>query len=168
MNAFIEQNRGLLRTYCIGARIIGWALLIAAPIGTCMALSGKSAFTENVLGILYMLQALLLNFMLLGLVLLGVAQFIRYLFEADNEPGWILLHGTTVLYVAAVIVLFGCVVNFLFYTFFTYTMHSGRISLLPRFLSLSIPAAAKILILVGLGQILRRAMPIIEESKTLV
>ena len=168
MNEFIEQNRHLLKINSIGARIIGWTLLIISPIGTCAALSGDSAFIENVLGILYVLQSLLLDFMLLGLILLGIAQFLRYLFETDYHPGWILRHGTAVLYMAAAIVLFGCVVNFLFYTFLTYTAHSNTLSLLARFFSLSIPAVAKVLILVGLGQILRRAMPIIEESKTLI
>jgi hypothetical protein len=33
---------------------------------------------------------------------------------------------------------------------------------------LIVPLATKVLILVGLGQILRRILPVIEESKTLV
>ncbi len=164
MNAFIQQNRGLLRTYFVGARIIGWLLLAVSPFGTIIALSGDSPFNENALVILYVLQTITLNPIILGLLVLGIAQFIRYLSETEYKTGWLLKNGSTILYAAAFIVFLSCIINYL-YLVFSFPMESFQI-LKP--LTSFVPAAAKVLILIGLGQILRRILPVIEESKTLI
>lgn len=164
MNTFIRQNMSLLRFYCIGSKIIGWILLAVSPVGTIIALSGDSPFNENALAILYVLQAITLNPIILGLLVLGISQFIRYLSETEYKPGWLLQNGSTILYAAAFIVFLSCIINYL-YLVFSLPMRSFQI-LKP--LTSFVPAAAKVLILVGLGQILRRIMSVIEESKTLV
>jgi len=168
MNAFVQQNRGLLKFYCVGSQIIGWMLLAVSPVGTIIALSGDSSFNENALVILYILQAITLNPIILGLLVLGIAQFIRYVAETEYKPGWILRSGSTILYAAAFIVFLNCIMNYLFFSFFAFSINAGRFSMRVNLFTSFIPAAAKILILVGLGQILRRIMPVIEESKTLV
>jgi len=164
MNAFIQQNKDLLRFYCIGSQIIGWMLLAVSPVGTVAALSGDSSFNENALVILYVLQTITLNPIILGLLVLGTAQFIRFIYETEYKPGWILRSGSTILYAAAFIVLMSCIINYL-YLVFSLPIKTFQIL---RFLTSFIPALAKFLILVGLGKILRRALPVIEESKTLI
>ena len=167
MNQFIEQNRGLLRTYCVAARIIGWVLLtVPGIVAVIVVLRGPLPSANKLYNILYMVQAVVLNFMLLGLVALGIAQFIRYLFENQYQPGWILRNGTTILYACAVLVLAGSVVQYSFHV--TVMGSASNFSLLLILLPVVLPAVAKGLILIGLAQVLRRIMPIIEESKTLV
>ena len=164
MNEFIEKNRRLLKIYYLAAQIIGWILIAISPLGTIITLSGNQSFGENALGILYILQGVTLKPLILGLLLLGTAQFIRCVSETEYKPGWILRNGRTVLYAAAFIVLMSCVINYLFLVF-SFSAYSFQIL---KFLTSFIPALAKVLILVGLGKILRRILPVIEESKTLV
>jgi hypothetical protein len=164
MSEFIENNRRLLQIYYLTALIIGWALIAVSPLGTIVAFSGNESLSENALAILYILQGVTLNPLILGLLLLGTAQFIRCVSETEYKPGWILQNGSTVLYATAFIVLMSCAVNYL-YLVFSFPMNTFQIL---KFLTTFIPALAKVLILVGLGKILRRVLPVIEESKTLV
>ncbi len=161
MNTFIENNKGLLKFYCVTARIIGWVLLITAGNQTVSTLSGHSSFS-----IPFVMPITIFIHMLIGLVVLGVAQFIRYLFETEYKPGWILRHGEKVLYLYAVL----RVIRIVFLFFVNARTMGDSIYYSPwGFLVLNgLPVVASALILVGLAQILRRVMPIIEESKTLI
>jgi hypothetical protein len=161
MNEFIEKNKGLLKFYCVAARIIGWVLLITAATQTVSNLSGYSSFSiPFVMPITFFIR------ILIGLVVLGVAQFIRYLFETEYKPGWILRHGEKILYLYAVL----RVIRIVFLYFVDAKTMGDSIYYSPWGFLVSnvLPVVASALILVGLAQILRRVMPIIEESKTLV
>lgn len=161
MNTFLEKNKGLLKFYCVAARIIGWVLLITAGTWTVSTLSGYSSFS-----IPFVMPITIFIRILIGLVILGVAQFIRYLFETEYKPGWILRHGEKILYLYAALrvtrITFLFFVDakrmgdFIYYSPWAFLVGNG------------LPVLASALILVGLAQILRRVMPIIEESKTLV
>ncbi len=161
MNTFIEKNKGLLKFYCVAARIIGWVLLITAGIRTVEILSGYSSFS-----IPFVMPITFLIRILIGLVVLGVAQFIRYLFETEYKPGWILRHGEKILYLYAVLRVIRIV--FLFFVDARTMGDSIYYSPWGFLVDNVLPVVASALILVGLAQILRRVMPIIEESKTLV
>jgi len=161
MNEFIEKNRRLLRFYCVAARIIGWVLLTVPGIIALVEVLKGSLPGGNKLLIL-MVRAVVLNFMFLGLIALGVAQFIRYVFERQYQPGWILRNADKILYVYAVLIVLGAVWQCVSQTMITYSLF---FSFLVTWL---LPAIAKALILTGLGQILRRILPVIEESRTLV
>jgi len=167
MNAFIEKNRRLLKIYCVAARTIGWVLLIvAAVIAVVKLFSGFSGDEQHRSYMLYrMCQQLTLSFVLLGLVLLGLAQFVRYLSENDYQPGWILRHGDKVLYLYAAALIIDPVLN---YYFLTLIRNVSAGSLFLYFLSAVLPAVAKGLIFVGMAQALQRIVPMAEESKTLV
>ena len=124
-----------------------------------------------------MLVILFTNYLLLGIVVLGVAQFIRYLYESDYKPGWLLRNGSEVLYACAIIVVVGSIVSFLYPPFLRPITQAGKdIYLLGDairhvyrlVISLSIPAFTEALLLGGMAHILKRIMPVIEESKTLV
>jgi len=94
----------------------------------------------------------------LGIIVLGVAQLIKYVSESEYQPGWLLRHGTGILYLFAVLMLVNSVIRYCFLM----PIESSGIGM---FL---LPDVAKMLILIGLAEILKRVLPVIEESKTLV
>ncbi len=170
MNAFIEKNKKLLKFYCIALRLSGWLLL---TIGLC-----SYAITIVMVGTLGMqsfevasvnmpLQPLyLIPFGLLGL---GIAQLIRYLADYDSKPGFILRHGSKFLYAYVIVILVVMIIRNLI----TIHLMSGDIKNAPLLyfsttLTSIVLFAAKALILIGVAQFLKRLMPIIKESKTLV
>jgi len=170
MNEFIKQNRRLLKLYCTAALIIGWLLFAGGFlwfIPTIMSLNINDLY-KGADAILYAVSAMLFDFLLPGLIALGVVQFIRYLFEDTIKPGRILRNAHWFFYIYAVFLI---VITYLQYfwniTWYAEVIESetSRLLFIQPFL---LPTVAKVLILVGLGQILRRIIPVIEESKTLV
>ncbi|MHC4437019.1 MAG: hypothetical protein ACYS3S_06650 [Planctomycetota bacterium] len=170
MNEFIKQNRRLLKFYCTAALIIGWLLFAGGFlwfIPTIMSLNINDLY-KGADAILYAVSAMLFDFLLPGLIALGVVQFIRYLFEDTTKPGRILRNAHWFFYIYAV---FLVVITYLQYfwniTWYAEVIESetSRLLFIQPFL---LPTVAKVLILVGLGHILRRIIPVIEESKTLV
>jgi hypothetical protein len=109
-----------------------------------------------------------------GLLLLGTAQFIRYISEKQYQPGWLLRHGDKLLYLYAFFQIINAVVGFAEFTIFIMSRTNHHFSFAEACQTLFIwsfiilTSIAAILILVGLAQVLRRIMPVIEESKTLV
>ena len=169
MNEFIEKNRALLKLYCIVARIIGWLLIAGGFFWFFMTVSSIDTSTAvRPEGLLYVISSMLFDFMLPGLIALGVMQFIRYLFADTEKPGWLLGMADWLLYAYAVFVAFKAFFKYIWYSDWyaeAISLETSRLLFVQPFL---LPTAAKILILVGLAQIIRRVMPVIEESKTLV
>ena len=168
MNEFIEKNRSLLRSYCIITRIVGWLLLIIAIVLVIVKpLSGFSVSEEHRFFMIYMLcQQIVLGYVLLAIVLLGLAQFVRYISESKYQPGMILSHGGKVLYLYAVALIAS---PFLTYYFQMKAIgYPGTNSIFLYSLSALLPAVAKALIYIGMAKVLKRMMPMVEESKTLV
>ena len=170
MNEFIEKNRALLKLYCIVARIIGWLLMIGGFFWFGLTFSAVDIYNnERPDVLLYGISSMLFDFILPGLIALGVMQFIRYLFENTSKPGRILRNADRLFYMYAVFL----IVKTYFKCFWYSAWYAGIIgeSTFSRLLFMQpfiLPTVAKVLILVGLGQILRRILPVIEESKTLV
>ncbi len=162
INEFIEKNKKLLRTYCIAARIIGWVLVILSAMPALLIpyiISG--VFHEYPGGIIPMLGPLvevLFGRLPLGVIVLGVAQLIRYVSERQYQPGWLLRHGSGILYLFAALMITGPIIRYFC------IKHIDSSYIVMHLLA----DVAKMLILVGLGNILKRIMPVIEESKTLV
>jgi hypothetical protein len=112
-------------------------------------------------------QQFIQSFVLLGIVVIGLAQFVRYLCEHNYKPGWILRHGDKVLNLYAAVLIIGPVA----WSFFqiTRTKNFSMYELLVgHLLAGLLPSLACGVIFVGMGQVLRRMLPMIEESKTLV
>ena len=93
MNEFIEKNKGLLKFYCVAARIIGWALLLTLLWNQ---LGGKQWLGPPPEVFPYRI-----SYPMLGLVVLGIGQFLKYLCETGSKPGWILHHADKILYLYA-------------------------------------------------------------------
>ena len=175
MNEFIEKNRRLLKFYCTAARIFGWVLICGGTIWFLLFVlltlavedaAGEIGWPHTLDNFVYSTSSYVFEFVMLGLVALLVAQLIRYMLESEHTTGYILRFGDKILYVYAALLIGQ---NTLIY----YVLNRESLSTLKpgHFIfvrPLIVPLATKVLILVGLGQIFRRILNVIEESKTLV
>jgi hypothetical protein len=120
MEALCKQNKGRMRIYCVSAQIIGWMLLVVPAIVVVTQLAGAARGNKKLWDVLYILlskwpltlQVVFTNFMLPGILLVIIAQFIRYLNDNEYKPRWLLRHGSAILYTCAVIVLAGYIGGF--------------------------------------------------------
>ena len=161
-NDFLEKNRKLLTTFRRAAKVIGWvnlvtgiASLIIIPI---LLLLRSDRKIPEALGVLARSCYTMIT---TGVLLLGIEQFINYLYET-KEAGFILRHAGKILYVLAGFVVWKMI-----------AMSSMEIVrhaewFLPLIIPIFLLHAAKILVLIGLAHIVRRLLPVIEESRTLV
>lgn len=169
MNEFIEKNKRFLQFYNFVAQIIGWVLIAIAPILMVASFFSRASMRrdENVYYLLLSIRDAVLGYLCFGLVVLGIARFISYLYEERAQPGWLLRYTEIFLYVFAALIAASIVIEFM-----NPFMHTKEISFLYKIGLYLLPRivlkTSQILILVGLGHILRRILPVIEESKTLV
>jgi hypothetical protein len=171
MNEFIERNRRLLYFHCKALRIIGSLILIFGLVSGCattiLVLLSKIGIRDapNLFYAMFTWPSSFLNFIFFGIGVLGLGQFIRYLIDRNYKPGWILRHGEIILYLYALLYILNEV---WFYTNASIYGTSSFYTLVFVILATAFSRIAIVLILIGLGQILRHLLPVIEESKTLV
>jgi len=175
MNEFIEKNKALLRFYGIAARIIGWVLICGGCFWSLLFVlcilavsdaAGEMGWPYTDENFLYASSVFVFDFIFTGLLVLVVGQLIKYILETEYRPRWLLRYADKILYAYAVAVIGQEISRY-------YILHaslmgkfgSGRLLLIQPQV---VPLAAKILIIVALGVILRRVLLVIEESKTLV
>lgn len=165
MNEFIKKNRSLLHSYCISTRFIGWMLLIGAIlVPIVQPLSGISANSEHRSFLIYLLcKQVIMGYLLIAIVLLGLAQFIRYLYESEYRPGLILRHGIKVIYIYAIALIASPLL-----TCYFRMREYGDVDINFELLHVLLHAVPRALIFIGMAKVLKRTMPMIEESKTLV
>lgn len=171
MTEFIEQNKRLLRLYGTAAYFLGnllfgfgflWGALFSVSIISRMG--DRRALLEQVNQVPNGIMA----FILIGLIAVGTSQFIRYLIENDYQPERLLRHGDKILYVSALLVVIHTCwlrMNHVPRPGPDLWAHYGDIL---EFVLLILITLTKVLTLMGLGRVLKRVMPIIRESKTLV
>lgn len=172
MNEIIEKNRRLLKFYCENLRTIGFLFLILGLVGgfalTIFKLVAKFGYwhaPKSYEMVISLMPIGALNIIFYGLAILGFVQFIRYLVEEDYKPGWILRHGDIFFYLYALFIILSAVLACTTIPgILSPSSYMGVFTILMTFFSITV----RVLILVGLGQILRRILPVIEESKTLV
>ncbi len=164
MNEFVEENKGLLKVYCIAALIVGWLLLLGGFVWFFLFVS-VSQRLESIENFLYLLSSYTFDFFLLGLLTLGAAQFIRYLFDREYKAGSMLRFLDKIFYIYAMFLVGNAAVRYFWYIKVVEESNFERLLFAQP---LILPVITKVLILVGLGQILKRILPVIEESKTLV
>ncbi len=175
MKGFIEKNRRLLRTYSVAARIIGWVLIFGGGfwfllfVFCILAVSdaaGSIGWPHTDENFLYASSAFVFDFVFPGLLALVVGQLIRYILETEYKAGWLLRFGDKILYVYAVAVIGLTVSRYcILHADLLEKFGSGRLLFIQPIV---VPLAAKVLIIVALGIILRRVLSVVEESKTLV
>ena len=168
MNTFIEKNRGLLKTCCVAAKIFGW---ISLSMG-CLAAVGHSIALVTRIGDWAVFQDYFRNDVpwnviqgiAAGLLALGIGQFIRFVYDNDYRPNWVLRNATRLLYTYAVVFGISLITRCIMAS--PHWDHWAEIAI--RLLAFIIYGAGTILLSVGLALILKRILPVIEESKTLV
>ena len=172
MNEFIEKNRRLLHFYCETLRTIGSVILILGLLGGCamtiFKLVTKFGYwhaPKSYEMVISLMPIGAFNIIFYGLAILGLVQFIRYLVEEDYKPGWILRHGDMFFYLYALFIILSVV--WVYTTIPGFLSPSSYIGVF-KILMIVFSITVRVLILVGFGQILRRILPVIEESKTLV
>ena len=170
MNEFIEKNRKLLLFYYWVMRIGGWMFLALV----LLTAAGKSFALATRIGDWQEFNRFLQHDVPWGtfsiglptsLLALGIAQLIRYLLETDHKPDWIFRNAHKLLYTYTAISVgcyfWACVTDVISHFNEPYDFPLRLIVLAAFFL-------VKLLVLVGVAEILRRLLPMIEESRTLV
>jgi hypothetical protein len=169
MNDFIQKNRGLLKFYHFVAKIIGWVLIGVTPVLLFITINDKTyrlhSNTDKTYILLASIRTFLVYYICLGLALLGVARFIRFLYSEESHPSLILRHFDKFLYLYALLMIAGLNVEFLYTRIFSVGSSSDEIKYLATRIVLTF---AHVLIIIGLGYITHKIIPVIEESKTLV
>jgi len=166
MNTFIENNRPWLKLYCTTSRIVGWGILILAGAGVIILTpAGNILYGSHPIQYrLILVKSVLFDGVLPGILVLGIAQFIRYLFENGYKPGFLLRNGDKILYLYTFLLFAGVALQHLAISM----MGINFTSMIPAILANLVLTVPKVLILVGLAQVVKRILPVIEESKTLV
>jgi hypothetical protein len=166
IQAFVENNRKLLISFRRAAKIIGWAnflMGIASLIGLFILflLHSDQRIPEVFNGLARSWYIMTTT----GILLLGIEQFINYLYET-KDAGFVLRYADKILYVLAGFVVWRAIVM----SWMTIGHHNAFPAewLLASIIPIILLNAAKILVLIGLAHVVRRLLPVIEESRTLV
>ena len=162
---FVDKNKRLLKIYCRLVELLGYVLVLAGMIWFVTFIEAQTNFEEiwTIEIIIYAASRFSFDFFFIGLVAVVLAQLTRYVFEREYKRGLMLRCGEKIFYLFAAFEIF--------WTFFRYQAVKFLTDTGSHFLfvpPLLLPTAAKVLVLVGLAQVLRRVMLVIEESKTLV
>jgi len=170
MNEFIQKNKKLLKFYYTALRLSGWMLLIfvicSSIVSIVVAKNSTPMIKEQILTMVPMSYFTLTFLALFGI---GLAQLIRYLFDSNYKPGSILRHGDKFLYAYVVFTLIVATIHFIdFVQFLRMSDMEPQFIFLSNSITYFVYFVAKAIVLIGMAQFLRRLMPMIEESKSLV
>lgn len=171
MNTFIQKNKKLLKFYYTSLRLSGWILLtlgVSSYAITIVLVRNLGTKAFGVTAVNMPLRSL--HLILFGLLGLGIAQLIQYLFDSESKPGFILRHGSKFLYIYVALTLIVMIMRNIYTIILLHGNDIENAQIL--FFSTSITSivlfAAKALIIIGVAQFLKRLIPIIEEHKSLV
>jgi len=171
MNTFINKNERFLRICCNVARFFGLLLLafvafILIPI-TLLGLLGNGSFALNSIKFEPFIRAIL-GLIFPAFFLLGIEQLIKCLIVSDFKSNWILRYADKIIYMYAGFL----IINFVYSSMYTRKMiHASGydVSFVSKTLILSsIITFIKILVWIGIALLLKKIVPIIQESKTLI
>jgi len=141
----------------VTAGVIWFAVFVGEP-------SETNQRTGNIELMLTAISVFSFDFFFVGLAAVILSQFARYVFDKQYKPGLMLRCGDKILYFFVVIGIYWA--GFRYFLYVKTVDDSFLRFLLAQ--PLILPTVVKVLILVCLGQILKRILPIIEEYKTLV
>ena len=181
MVQFVEKHRRLLQAYCLIARILGWFLILGGVFWFFAVVQGNivevPGIDEQYIDLLlYIAYSFAYDFVIPGFLAFAIAGLLDYLLRPKTRPPLILGMMDKLCYFYAffltmkffvAIKAFGGDIWFVNFKFLTVSemSESARIVLVQPLLG---PTLAKVLLLIGVGMILHRLLPVIEESKTLV
>lgn len=168
MNAFIEENKGLLKKCYICANVMGWFLLVLGSlsvVGNIIALGSRLSDWE-VFKVYYFSSVPwgTINCVPVGLLALGIGQFIKFICDKDYQPGWVLRNAGKLIYIYVALFAVSVIIHFI--TRFPYWENWTEIII--RTAGHIVLGVGKTMLLIAVALILKRIMPVIEESRTLV
>jgi hypothetical protein len=173
MTQFIEKHHRLLQAYSLIARILGWVLILGGFVWL-FAMGGKQIIAgdqKQKVFFIYVISALIYNFVIPGLLAFAIGGLLDYLLHPMKKPPFILGMTDKLCYIYSfflflkTLLLMAYNINYLFANFRYSTGPEVSILLVQPML---VTTSAQILLLIGIGMILHRLLPVIEESKTLV
>jgi len=159
-----KKNRRLLRFFCVALEFIGWAQVFVGIMWFMYLFSGSRATSVDMAEAFAAISGYSFDFVFLGLTAIILAHLARYVSDRDFRRSVLLRCGDKILYLFAVFTVVWAIFRWFYYLKTIEGLHWKFLLAQP----LMLPTIAKVLILVCLGQILKRIMPVIEESKTLV
>lgn len=184
MVQFIEKHRRLLQAYCLIARILGWFLILGGVFWLFAIVKDFQSNVENIQVeadfwayivvpnfVAYLASSFVYDFVIPGILAFAIAGLLDYLLRPKARPPLILGMMDKLCYIYALILILKACIGYLWLVKFVKFLaisemsESARILLVQPLLG---PTLAKVLLLIGVGMILHRLLPVIEESKTLV
>ncbi|MFZ0033683.1 MAG: hypothetical protein WAK60_01670 [Sedimentisphaerales bacterium] len=181
MVQFIEKHRRLLQAYCLIARILGWLLILGGIFWLFAIVKDFQSNVENiqveadflVIVVLsfgaYLASSFVYAFGIPSILAFAIVGLLDYLLRPKTRPPLILGMIDKLCYIYAIILILKAYIGYFWLVKFlaiSKMSEPARILLLVQ--PLVGPTIAKVLLLVGVGMILHRLLPVIEESKTLV
>lgn len=169
--SLIRKHKSWLATYYALSKFTGWILIFFGFFclisGGYLIFIGRLAHEHFLFGVILMP---LTDGVLPGLLALVVAGFLHYLLNPEDRIGFFLLIGDKILYMAALVYFIRIIV--MFGSFPGLYVNHGLTDILNATIMVVLPNVllqiAKILIAVGLAQVLRRILSMISEAKSLV
>jgi hypothetical protein len=175
MVQFIEKHRRLLQAYCLIARILGWFLILGGVFWffaiAKLNLVDVPKTDEQLIDLfLYIVYSLVYDFVIPGFLAFAIAGLLDYLLRPEAKPRLILRWTDKLCYIYAIfLVLRAFALNYwLVHVKFPEIVGSSETARILLMQPLLGPTVAKVLLLIGIGMIMHRLLPVIEESKTLV
>ncbi|MGD0551760.1 MAG: hypothetical protein ABSB25_03830 [Sedimentisphaerales bacterium] len=181
MTQFIEKHRRLLQAYCLIARILGWVLLLGGVFWVFCFMkslqtipSGRIRTPEEAREVFdivtYIATSVFYDFIIPGFLAFAIAGLLDYLLRPMKRPPLVLRITDKLCYIyAAFLILKAIKLNSWFERLtITQIPEIAKQTHLLLVQPLLVTTLAKILLLIGIGMILHRLLPVIEESKTLV
>ncbi|HEG43689.1 MAG TPA: hypothetical protein ENH94_06545 [Phycisphaerales bacterium] len=171
MNQFIEKNERFLRVCSNVAKFFGLFLIasvacILIPVYLLLTSIGGGSPDLDFLKCTMMILGIVSAFIFPGILLIGIEKFIKTLIVDGYKPTRILRYGDKIMYSYAIFLLINFVIHFMtMHDKFSSNTHSGFSFI---YWHSAISTFIKILIWIGIAQIFKRVVPIIQESKTLV
>jgi len=170
IQTFIEKNRKLLVFYYWATRVGGWIFLSLgslATLGHSFALATRISNWEEFLRYYNhdVPWGLLSNGLPTGLISVGISQFIGYLLKPNQKPGPILRNADKLLYAyTAILISYYCWIS----TTEVIARAGEPYDFPARLILASVFILIKLLALTAAAHILRKAIPLIDESRTLI
>jgi hypothetical protein len=177
MNEFIEKNSRLLRTYCVVAKCVGWFLLLVGTLWFAYAIWGIYTINAGQITTAQQRESIEIStfsvthafdFVIPGLLAFSISQLLVYIIRPEVKAGLMLRLADKLCYIYVVVLIVGA-----FATANSWFANPQFVEVSQRYRMLFIqpllsPLPAKIILLIGAGMIIRRLLPVIDESKTLV
>jgi hypothetical protein len=150
-----------VRRYAMAIQMVGILVILSAGLyGFWLMWSVHNGALRTQKLICASIALHMLNTVAYGVAVLALAQLVRYVFGQRRERRWLLRFAPTGLVLWAALEIPVCVLGILAMAQFRGEVWSALVA--------AISTVCKVLVLISLAMVLRRALPIVEESRSLV